>query len=204
MANVNDFKSLLSEVVAIQLFYRRLNDVELDNAIYSIVFKDVKLSDGTTEPGLFFRNEKKDDYAVSLRQLAALRLATGKITSQWFEEFKDDANGTVLQDKAREIAEAGGSLETLRFKVISQLRVRNEQASGKVSIPVYHDRCYTGISAYESGVRELVKGKTGKYWETREYQSGVRTLREKLHATAVKDGKAIEANEVKLPIFEII
>jgi hypothetical protein len=203
MANaITDFKSLLSEIVSIQLFYRRLNDVELDGSTYNIVFKDVKQSDGTTELGLFFRNEKKDDYAVSLRQLAGLRIATGTITSKWFEEFREDEFGTILQEKAREIAEAGGSLDTLKFKVAAQLRVKNAQVSGVV--PVYQDKCYTGSALYETGVNDLIKGKTGKYWETKEYQLGVRALREKLHATPVKKGKATEANEVKLPIFTIL
>ena len=176
--------------------------MELNDSTYNIIFKDVKQSDGTTELGLFLRNEKKDDYSVSFRQLAGLRIATGKLSSEWFEEFREDEFGTILQEKAREIAEAGGSLETLKFKVSAQLRVKNAQVSGVV--PVYQDKCYTGSASYETGVKDLIKGKTGKYWETREYQNGVRELREKLHATATKAGKAIEANEVKLPIFTIL
>jgi hypothetical protein len=206
MAIINDYPSLLSEIVALQLFYRRLNDVQLGDEIYRIVFKDVKDTTGKLEPKLFLRNSKKDDYGLTLRQLAGLRIADGKITAEWFDGFKEDTNGSVFQDKCRELVDGGATLETLKFKVVAQLKVKNEFAKGKVNevIPVYQDRCYTGSTEYSATLRGLTKGKTGNFWETPEYSSGVREAREKLHATPLKDGKEVEANIVKLPIFEIL
>jgi hypothetical protein len=198
-----DYKSLLSEVCALQLNYKRLNDVELGDETYSIVFKDVKDLQGKTETRFFLRNTKKEDYGLTLRQLSALRLATGKITASWFDDFKEDANGAVLQDKAREIAEAGGTLETIKFKVVAQLKVKNDHVH-VANTPIYQDRCYTGVAEYSTGLRDLRKGKGTNFWETPEYSFGIRDLREKLHATPLKPGKDVEANIVKLPIFEVI
>lgn len=199
----NDFLSLLSEIVALQLFYRRLNDVQLNDDVYNIIFKDVTTTDGKSEARIFLRNSKKDDYALTLRQLAGLRIATGPITAKWFDEFRDDANGATFQDKARELAEAGVSLDTVKFRVVAQLTVRNE-FSPVANTPVYQDRCYVGSTEYSMKLRELVKGKGGDFYATPEYSLGVRELREKLHATALKPGKNIDANLVKLPVFEVI
>jgi hypothetical protein len=204
---LNDFGSLLSEIVMIQLFYRRLNDVQIGTEVYSIIFKEVKDSTGKSEVKIFLRNSKKDDYALTVRQLAGLRIAVGTITSKWFEEFRDDAFGTTLQEKARELTDVASKLETMKFRVAHQLKVRNEFALGAKAdefVPVYQDRCYVGATDYSIKLRELTKGKTGNFWETPEYQLGVRDAREKLHATALKPGKDIEANIVKLPIFEIL
>jgi hypothetical protein len=199
----SNYKSLLSRVCAIVLGYKRLNDVELNDDTYTIQFKDVTDNAGVVETKLFLRNNKQDDYGVTERQLAALRIATGPITAKWFDEFKEEANGTTLQVKAREMLEAGTDLATAKFQVVAQLKVKNEFVTNSV-VPVYQDRCYEGISAYRTGLRELTKGKTGKFWESTEYSYGVRDLREKLHSTAVKTGKTIEANEVKLPVFKLV
>jgi hypothetical protein len=207
MIKSNDFGSLLSEIVMLQLYYKRLNDVQIGTEVFSIIFKDVKDAAGKSETKIFLRNSKMDDYALTVRQLAGLRIATGgTITAKWFEEFKDDAFGTTLQEKARELAEAC-VLETMKFRVVAQLKVKNEWAAGAKAgefIPVYQDRCYVGATEYSIALRALTKDKAGNFWETQEYQLGVRDAREKLHATAVKPGKDIEANIVKLPIFEII
>jgi hypothetical protein len=199
----NDFKSLLSEICELQLNYKRLNDVELGTETYTIAFKDVKGLDGKTEPKVFFRNTKKDDYGLTVRQLAALRLATGPITAKWFDEFVADANGAIFQDEARTLSEAGKTIENIKFKVVAQLKIRNEW-NPVADTPVYQDRCYTGITEYSTKLRELRVGKDNNFWESIEYRVGVRELREKLHSTPLKKGKDVEANVVKLPVFEII
>jgi hypothetical protein len=196
----NDFKSLLSEVCAIVMDYKRLNDVAIGPETYSLIFKDVQDSAGKSETRLFLRSSKMDDYGLTVRQLAGLRIADGAIKATWFDEFRDDANGTTLQARLKEDAKL--DLSSIKFKVVAQLKVKNEFASGLT--PVYNDRCYEGSIEYRTGVRALVANKPANFWATTEYSFGMRDLREKLHATRVKEGKAIEANEVRLPIFEII
>lgn len=207
MANVKDYSSLLSEIVALQLFYRRLNDVQLDNETYSIYFRDVKNSENKLETRFFLINSKKDEYGLTLRQLAGLRVALGKIESVWFDEFRGDQNGAVFQDYARELGSKGKTLEELRFKVVAQLKVKNEFATGATDtnfIPVYQDRCYTGSTEYSTTIRNLVRGKAPEFFGTAEYAVGVREAREKLHKTPLKPGKDVDTNIVRLPIFEII
>jgi len=205
MANlVADFASLLSEIVSIQLFYRRLNDVEkIDGEVFNLIFKEVDGLDGKKTTKLYMRSNKHDDYNLTIRQLAGLRISTGKITAKWFEEFKEDQYGDILQNVAPSLAAQGRTLEDLRFKVSAQLIVKNEQITTGI-VPVYQDKFYEGANTYKTEVRNFTKGKPSNFWETYEYSSKVRELREQLHRSPVKAGKDIPANEVRLPIFEVI
>jgi hypothetical protein len=198
-----NFKSLLSEICAITLNFKRINDVTLGDAVYSIIFKDVTDTAGAVETKLFVRDDKMQDYGMTIRQLAALRVALGPIKATWFDEFREDANATNFQAKALEMAAAGIDLSTIKLKVVHQVKIKNEFVPGGATA-VYQDMCYEGITEYRTKLRDLTKGKAKDFWSTYEYSSAVRELREKLHATNIKSGKAIDANIVMLPIFSII
>lgn len=191
----NDFKSLLSAVVEYKLDWSRINDVKIDGEVYRISWRTYNEKDN-----LCLVDTKKKDYAVTEYQLAALRIATGKITAVWLDEFRNDANATNFQAVAIELFEAKKSLEDVRFKVVAQLKIHNNQA-GK-DIPIYNDRCYEGSNEYIKGVRTLLKDKEVDFWKTPEYRNGMRELRDSLYATPLKEGKGIEANIVYLPVFE--
>jgi hypothetical protein len=197
-----NFKSLLSEICAIVLDFKRLNDVNMGET-YAIDFCERKNSAGVVEERPCLRGVRNDEYVVTIPQLAALRIANGPLTAKWLDEFKSDTNATMLQEKAKELQAAGSNMSNLKFKVVAQVKIRNEFCNVS-DTPVYQDKCYEGITEYTKGLRALVSGKVGDFYKSNEYRFGIRDLREKLHATNVKPGKAIAENIVLLPVFEII
>lgn len=199
-----NFKSLLSLICEIKLDYKRINDVAVGDELYQIAFYDGKNSaTGATETRICLKSSKGDEYALSIFQLAALRMQTGTVTATWLDEFRNDSGGSNFQTKAKELVDAGVDLSTVKLKAVKQLKVKNSQVTGSVT-PVYKDMCYEGAAAYVKGTRALLNGKTAEFFATAEYRRGMADLREALHATPVKAGQAIEANCVLLPIFQVI
>lgn len=198
-----NYSSLLSLICEVRLDYRRVNDLAIANEELTIQFYDTKNAAGVSETRLCLRDSKKNEYALSIKQLAGLRVQTGTITATWLDEFKSDAAGAVFQTRAKEIVESGKSLENLKFKVVKQLKVKNNQITDKL-IPVYKDYCYEGAQEYTRGIRALLANKGSDFFQTAEYARGMAELREKLHSSPIKQGQAIEANLVLLPVFEVI
>lgn len=198
-----NFKSLLSLICEIKLDYKRINDVAIGDEVYQIAFYDAKDSSGKTDTRICLKSSKGDEYALSIRQLAGLRIQTGTVTATWLDEFRTDAGGATFQTKAKELVDAGVDLSTIKFKVVRQLKVKNNQAGGAI-VPVYKDSCYEGAAAYVRGVRALLNGKTAEFFATADYSRGMAELRDTLHASPVKPGQAIEANCVLLPVFQVI
>jgi hypothetical protein len=199
---MNDLKSLLSELCEVELRHRRLNDVAISSNKFTVTMREVE--DTITKKKatkIFLTHSAVEEFGVTLKQLASLRVITDKITAKWLHEFEGDPNATILQEKARSMQAAGLGIDSIRLEVVAQLKVRNDFAK-LPNTPVYIDKCYTGIAEYSATVRPLMKGES--YWETKEYQFGVRDAREKLHATALKEGMDTEKNVVLLPVFKVV
>lgn len=196
-------KSLLSLICAVRLDYKRVNDVTVTDGVLTIGFFDVKDSTGKSEVRVCLKNEKGDEYQVSERQLAGLRIANGAVNATWLDEFRTDANGSVFQTKARELVEKGKDLDNVKFKVVKHLKVKNNMVTTS-DTPVYRDNCYEGALEYTRGIRTLLAGKTQDFFRTADYSRGMAELRERLHTTTVKPGKGIAENCVLLPVFEVI
>lgn len=197
------YSSLLSLICAVRLDYKRVNDVTVTDGVLTIGFFDMTDSTGKSDTRICLKNAKGEEYQVSDRQLAGLRIATGAVTATWLDEFRTDANGCVFQVKARELVEKGKDLSEVKFKVVKHLKVKNTMINS-IDTPVYKDNCYEGALEYTRGVRTLLAGKTQDFFRTAEYSRGMAELRERLHATAVKPGKGINENCVLLPVFEVI
>lgn len=198
-----DLKSLLSLILEMRMDYKRINDVAMDNAVYTISSFELKTGQAVTEQRWCLKDGKSNEYALSVRQLAGLRVAKGAITAEWLDDFKTDVNGIIFQTKARELNDAGADLSGIKFRVVKQLKVKNNMISTSV-VPVYKDFCYEGALEYTRGVRALINGKAADFFGTPEYGRGMQDLRERLHLTALKAGKGIDANLVLLPVFEVI
>jgi len=198
------YKSLLSEICAVMMNFKRINDVELGDGLYSLAFYTRKNTEGVDTEYYCLRDDKGNDYSLSVKQIAGLRVAEkATVTAKWFDEFKDDASCSVFQVKAKELMSQDVDLSNIKFKVVSQLQIRNDQVTKK-DVPVYQDFCYEGITEYRTKLRALIVGKGKDYWNHPEYKSGIRDLRENLHKTDLKEGKGIDAHIVRLPIFQII
>ena len=198
-----NFQSLLSLICEVRLDYRRVNDLAIANEELTIQFYDTKNASGVSETRLCLRDSKKNEYALSIKQLAGLRIQTGTITATWLDEFKSDAGGAVFQTVAKEFVESGKSLEGLKFKVVKQLKVKNNQITTSLT-PVYKDFCYEGVQEYTRGIRALLAGKGSDFFQTADYARGMAELREKLHSSPIKQGQNIESNLVLLPVFQVI
>lgn len=199
-----NFSSLLSAVCAIKLDWNRISDIPMGKESYQIVFVDYKdRVSGATKAAINLRDSKKKDYGLSEYQLAALRICNSKPTSIWLDEFGTGADEFRFKDVALEMLDKGEDLEGVRFEVVGQLKIRNNSVD-KADVPVYTDRCYTGIHEYEKELRKVLDGKPREYYATTEFFSKKRALRETLYSTALIAGKDIEANIVKLPVFRVI
>jgi hypothetical protein len=194
-------KQLLSLILEMRMDYKRINDVSMDNSVYTISSFDVKTGD-VVDQRWCLKDGKSNEYALSVRQLAGLRVATGAVKAEWLDEFRTDPNGVIFQVKAREMSDAGVDISTIKFKVVKQLKVKNNMITHSV-VPVYKDFCYEGALEYTRGVRALISGKGTDFYKQPEYSRGMADLRERLHQTALRPDKAIEANLVLLPIFEV-
>lgn len=197
-----DFNSLLGQVLEARLSIRRINSVRKSDASYRISFYTVKDAAGIADERPCLKDLKQVEYALSINQLAALRIASDKLTAVWADEFRDDKNGDILQSLIRELP-SGKTLENARFKVAYELKVKNHLVSGTTPTPVYEDACYEGALEYTRGVRALLKDKTAEFFKSYDYNRGMAELRETLHLTKVKEGKNIDANLVLLPVFEL-
>ncbi len=197
------YSSLLSLICEIKLDYRRINDVTVATDVLSIGFYDVKDNLGKVDTRLCLKDSKSNEYSLSIKQLAGLRIETGDVKSQWLDEFKSDADGATFQTVAKTFIDSGKSIETLRFKVSKQLKVRNNQINGTVQ-PVYKDFCYEGSSEYTRGIRALLNGKPQDFPQTPDYARGMAELRDRLHASPLRSEKITEANIVLLPVFKIV
>jgi hypothetical protein len=185
------------------LNFLRVNDITIGSGVYNIDFFDTKDAAGKPVERICLKDEKNNEFQVSDRQLAALRIATGPISAVWFDEFKSDPNATTFQVKARELLAAGKDVRDVKFRAVKQLKVRNNQVT-VIDTPVYKDNCYEGSAEYTRSVRSLTTGKAAEFFSTPEYFRSMTEIREKLHSTSVKTGKAIDANLVYLPVFEIV
>lgn len=198
-----NFSSLLSAICEIKLDYRRVNDLTINSTELSIKFVDYRTPDGKSEIRIALVDDKKNEYYVSERQLAALRIKTGNLKCTWLDEFKSDAGATVFQAVARELLESGKALENIKFKVVAQLKVKNNQVQNNV-VPVYKDYCYKGAGDYTKSIRALLKDKTAEFFKTQDYSRSMAEIRETLHASELIQAKATEDNLVLLPVFEVI
>lgn len=196
------FSSLLSQICEVRLDYRRINDVTINNGDLMIAFYEVKDLTGKVEVKLCLRDTNKNEYALSIRQLAALRIQVGTVKAEWLDDFKTDDAGSTFQSVARKLVDEGKSLEGLKFKVVKQLKVKNNQITAS-STPIYKDFCYEGVSEYTKSVRALLNGKTNDFFQTPEYGRSMAEIREKLHSSPLKSGQGIEANLVLLPLFQV-
>jgi len=194
--------SLLSAICGMRLGVNRLNDVTVvANELYRIDFFSAKARDGKEYEGNCLKDSKEVEYVANDYQLAALRVATGTISSPWLEDFKNDPNGSILQTYVKTNNIDGEGLKAMRFKAVQLLKIRNSLATGDV--PVYKDFCYEGAAGYLKAIRALLKDKDADFYTTREYSDGVREARETLHATPLKPGKATDDNIVYVPVFQI-
>jgi hypothetical protein len=200
---MKDLRELLTAICEVVLDFKRINDVKMDNEVYTIAFCNRKNSAGQMEERPCLLSSKKVEYAVTIPQLAALRIANGPISAKWLDEFKTDPNAVMFQEKAKTLTASGVDLSTIKFKVVAQLKIRNEYTKS-TDTPVYLDKCYEGILEYTKALRALISGKVGDFYASTEYRYGIRDMREKLHSTPVKAGKEIAENIVMLPVFEII
>jgi hypothetical protein len=199
MKSVVEFtrESLLSVICAISLGFNRINDAVISDELYSIEIDETK-AEGHQ---LFLVNSKKKQYEVSVKQLASLRIAEGKVKSVWLDEFRDSKEFCNLQMAAHQLATDNVNLASIRLKVVAQLKMHNHQVEG-VDTPIYVDRCYKGVLDYMKQVRELVKLKPTM--EEKEYYSQLRAIRDNLYATPLKADMMTPENIVKLPVFKII
>ena len=198
-----NFNSLLSAICEVKLDYRRVNDLAISATELSIKFVDYRNSDGKTDVRIALVDSKKNEYYVSERQLAALRIRVGSLSCTWLDEFKADQGAAVFQTVARELFEQGASIENIKFKVVAQLKVKNNQVT-TATVPVYKDYCYKGAGEYTRAIRAMLKGKTNDFFRTTEYSRSMAEIRENLHASELIKGKDTEANLVLLPVFEIV
>jgi hypothetical protein len=197
--------SLLIELLKLRLNFLRINDVALSDEVYRVDFFDGKTSAGVDYVGICVVDSRKNEYTVSDRQLAGLRLKKGTLTSVWLEDFRSDAGADTLQEwlKEKVTTTPNFDLADLRLKVVAQLKVRNPHAS-VADTPVYQDFCYEGSVIYKKGVVALTKGKDVSFYRTQEYSLGMMDLRDALHKTSMRPGKVTDENIVRLPIFAII
>jgi hypothetical protein len=197
-----NFVSILSSICSIKLDFNRLNDVTTSAGELTIGFYDTKDAEGKTESNLCLKDEKGVEYSLSIRQLAALRIANGEIKSEWLDEFKSDPNGVTFQSIARELMDAGKSIENVKFTVVKQLKVKNAMVTATTE-PVYIDKYYEGEAEYKKGISDLFRGKPRNFYMTPEYSRGMHELRTALHSTPVRKGKNQPENVVLLPVFKI-
>lgn len=195
-------------ILAARLSLRRLNDITAAmNAIFRIAFYTVKDTSGVEEQRPCLKDAKQNEYALSINQLAALRLRIGSGISSaiWADEFRSNTDGAILQEYLRmpDAIPQGKTIEDMRFKVVHELKVKNHLITSSVPVPVYKDFCYEGSLEYTRGIRTLMTGKTREFYKTPEYNRGMAELREALHLSKVKPGQDKEENVVKLPVFEI-
>lgn len=198
-----NFKSILSLICEVRLGVNRINDVKLDNETYRIDFVEYVKSDDTIDYKPCLRNSKNKPYEMSERQLAALRMATGDLTSGFLDEFRNDDKAQTLQDVARELQSANKAIDDLRIKVVAQLKVRNHSVSTQ-DTPTYEDFCYEGHKEYKKKLNDLLEGKDADFFKTPEYWRPLSLLREELHSTALRTGYAKPSNIVLLPVFKVV
>jgi hypothetical protein len=200
-----NYKSLLSEVCDAVLGFLRINDLEVSNKDYRITLREVK---DARDSEICLQEVGGQPYPVTLKQLAALRIQpVGKsLTAKYLDEFKSDANAVIFQDWLKETMKTGDiQIENLKFQVVSTLMIKNDHVSTP-NTPVYQDICYEGVGAYRIATRSLVEElkKISKTpYELREYRYGIADLRRKLYSTPVIAGKGIEANIVRIPVFQV-
>jgi hypothetical protein len=197
-----NFSSLLSKLCEIRLDYRRINDVTFATGALSLAFYDYKDAAGKVEVRLCLKDAKSNEYSLSERQLAALRIEVGELKAIWLDEFKTDPEVVVFQTIAREYLATSKSIETIKFTVSKQLKVKNNQITDSVQ-PVFQDVCYAGILEYKKGIVSLLDGKDNSFFLTAEYSRGMTALRATLHATPLKPGRGTEKDIVLLPVFKL-
>jgi hypothetical protein len=194
-----NYKSLLSTILAWKLDWFRMNDISVSPELYSIGFYDYKDALGKTTTRLCLRDSKNKEYNLSEYQLAALRCAIGPVTAEWLDQFKEDVNGTTFQKIAADIDD----LESVKLKAVSTIKIRNHQVKD-LNTPIYKDTCYEGSKAYAHDVRDFLKDKAKDFALTAEYRNKMRDLRDVLYATKLEAGKDVDANIVRLPIFNVV
>ena len=192
-----NFKSLLSTICALQLGFRRINDLEVGTGSYHL-----EIINHEPEDRFALVGEDKVMYSVSIVQLASMRCTEDmrSVKATWLDDFHKDLNGFTFQELVSKNSET--DLETMQFSVVGQLKIRNHSVN-KEDVPVYQDRYYTGSNDYIRGIRNLLKGKDRSFFATPEYRYGVRDLRDLLYQTPVREGKDVPENVVKLPIFRV-
>jgi hypothetical protein len=203
-----DLKSILSDICKVELNYKRLNEIEIGTSTYKISSRPRTRQDGTSYDFICLIDEEGNEYAVSVKQLAGLRIVPSSeaLKSVWFDDWKSTEGASVFKTKALELEKLDVDLGTVRFKVVHQLKIRNEFA-GAPNTPVYQDYCYSGKTEYKAKVLELVtriKASTKDYWDNQDYKSTMPILREKLHATPLLNPNTSDAHVVKLPVFQLI
>lgn len=197
-----NYASLLSLICEIKLDYRRINDVTIANGVLSIAFYDVKDASGKVDTRLCLKDSKSNEFSLSIKQLAGLRIEVGTLTSTWLDEFRNDNAGSTFQQIAREYVAQGKALDSIHFTVSKQLKVKNNQVTSSVQ-PVYKDFCYEGAAEYVRGVRALLNGKDSAFFQSPDYSRGMADLRDRLHASPLKPGKGTETDLVLLPVFKL-
>ena len=192
------FKSLLSTILDLQLGYRRVNDIEVGKGAYHIEILQKENGDDK----ICLVGEDKVQYPVSVPQLASLRCTHDikAVKAEWLDDFHKDPAGFTFQ---HHVSNDGAELsESMVFRVVGQLKIRNHSVDGE-NVPVYQDRYYTGSNDYIRDLRNLLKGKDRTFFLTPEYRYGVRELRDLLYQSPVREGKAVDENIVRLPIFSV-
>ncbi len=198
-----NFKTLLEDICNVRLDHKRLNDLHISDDVYKIGFRDITIN-GKTDTTVCLMNTKLDEYSATIRQLAGLRVtnATG-VTAEWAHEFKDDLNGSTFQVKAREILAAGSSIEASKFKVVKQLKIRNNQVTDKL-VPVYKNDCYVGYPIYFVAARTA-----GAMPADTDAQKTARNLAfneayDTLRKSGVKSGIDEAKSLLLLPVFVLV
>jgi hypothetical protein len=200
----NDLKDLLNEVISANINYLRLNDLNLKTGgILVFGTKLYKNAKGEDDYNPCLVDERHNKFTASVNQLAAMRMATtGDALPEWHEDFKSDG-GQNFQNIAIDLVTNNTKIETLKLKVIGQLKMRNHFAT-KANTPIYKDNCYEGHASFYKAKFDLRDGKEAGYTSTTEYKTKVYELGNTLHATPLVESKATPENIEYLPVLTIV
>jgi hypothetical protein len=197
-------ENLLQEVVNANTSYLRLNDIRVTlNKVLRFGTKPFKTPDGKEESSPCLEDDKHNQYTGSVNQMAAMRIAKGKVTAVWHDEFLADPNATTFKEVAMALIEAKVDVKTIRLQAVHHLKMVNK-FSAKVDEAIYKDFCYEGYSDFYKKRFEMMIGKDLSYRRTQEYRTKMYDLGNTLHATPLQKGRDIEANIELIPVFEII
>ena len=200
-------QSLLEGILAVELEYHNVNEIEIGDGLYFIELPEQK--DAAYPFVYLVREGTTDRYRCSINQLAALRvfkLSPTEFKVSWTKDFREAAGCGFFQHTVLERKAAGGfNSKELRLKCIGRMRRLNELVSVE-NTPVYARKCYTWIDSFTEK-REALKKEHGTAWlQTIDGRVAMKGLRETLEKSGLKPDYAANpaAWEVKVPVFQVI